>query len=145
MPINGLNVGRDVRLTISSPSGIIAIPSTRIKSFSSMQKTYNRETAAIDGVTRHVNIPGGWSGNFEIEKVGDSIDAFFANLEVQYYNGANIGTYTIAQTIENPDISITTYQYIGTVFTFSSAGDWMADNYITQKVEFSSEKRLRLN
>lgn len=144
MAVNDLNIGIDIRLTFNSANGLISFPSNRIKNFTSMQKTYNRETAAIDGVTRHVNIPGGWSGSFDIEKVDDSLDEFFANLETSYYAGQNIGTLTITQTIRNPDGSSVTYQYTGVVMTFSAAGEWTADNYVTQKVEFSAEKRKRL-
>jgi hypothetical protein len=141
MAINGLNVGIDVRLTFTSEAGLIAIPSTRIKMFTSTQKKYARESACIDGVTRHVNIEAGWAGSFEIEKLDASVDSFFTAQEELYYAGQNIGTYGITQTITNPDRSKAIYQFTGVVFTLSDAGNWTPDNYVTQKVEWAASKR----
>ena len=144
MPVNNFNVGRDIRLTFTSATGEL-ITFNRIKMFTCRQKTFNRESTASDGVTRHINIPGGWEGSFEIEKIDDSVDSFFATLEQQYYAGQGIGTIIITETIQNPNGSLQTYQHIGVVLTFESAGDFNPDNYITQKVSFSSEKRLPVN
>lgn len=141
MPVNNFNVGRDIRLTFTSANGE-PITINRIKMFTSRQKTFNKESTALDGVTRHINIPGGWEGSFEVEKLDDSLDSFFSNLESQYYAGLGIGTIIITETIQNPNGSLQTYQYTGVVLTFENAGDFNPDNYITQKVSFSAEKRV---
>lgn len=140
MPVNNFNVGRDIRLTFTDVNNA-PITFNRIKMFTSRQKTFNRESTALDGVTRHINIPGGWEGSFEIEKLDSSVDTFFSQLESAYYSGQGIGTITITETIQNPNGSLQTYQYIGVVLTFENAGDFNPDNYITQKVSFSAEKR----
>lgn len=141
MSVNNLSVGKDIVISFNGPNGPVKFD--RVKMFSSKQKTSNRETAALDGVNRHVNIPMGWEGSFEAERVGNSIDEFFQILEDNYYAGRNIPTLTITETITEANGSLTQYQYIGVVLTLDSAGDWKADDYVTQKITFSSEKRKR--
>lgn len=139
MPINGLSVGRDIVLNFTNSSG--SITTNRIKMFSAKQKTSNRETAALDGINRHINIPMGWEGNFEMERTSSVIDNYFANVEQIYYSGQNIPTISITETITNPDGSISQFQYIGVVMTLESSGDWKADEYVTQKVQFSAQQK----
>lgn len=140
MPINGISVGKDVTLTINDSTGALIIL-TRIKNFSSKQKTNNRETAALDGVNRHVNIPMGWEGTFEFERTGPQLDNYIAAQEDLYYAGKNVPTALITETITEADGSVTQWQYVGCVFTYESAGDWKAEEYITQKLAFSSQDR----
>lgn len=142
MPINGISVGRDVVLNFSNNAGTIV--TNRIKMFSSKQKTSNRETASLDGINRHINIPMGWEGSFEMERTSSAIDDYFANLENTYYSGQNLPTITITETITESDGSTNQYQYIGVVMTLDTAGEWKADDYVTQKVSFSAQQRNKL-
>ncbi len=140
MPINGISVGRDVVINFSDGGG--SITTNRIKMFSSKQKTSNRETASLDGINRHINIPMGWEGNFEMERTSSVIDNYFANVEQIYYSGQNVPTITITETITEADGSVSQYQYVGVVMTLEQAGDWKADEYVTQKVNFSAQQRI---
>ena len=101
MTINSISVGKDVVITINDANGPVA--TARIKSFMSKQKTSNRETIALDGINRHVNIPMGWEGDFEMERNSPLVDNYIANLESQYYAGQNIPTLTITETITEAD------------------------------------------
>lgn len=140
MPINGISVGRDVTLTFTDSTGaVITLP--RLKNFSSKQKTSNRESASLDGINRHVNIPMGWEGSFEFERTGPELDNYINSQESLYYAGKNVSTATITETITEADGSVNQWQYIGCVFTYESAGDWKAEEYITQKLAFSAQER----
>ncbi len=139
MPINGISVGKDVFLTLTSPTGLIT--TCRIKGFNSRQKTSNRETASLDGINRHVNIPMGWEGDFEMERTDNTIDAYISNLEDSYYQGQNIPTITITQTITEANGSTSQYQFQGVVLSYTDAGAWRAEDYITLKLTFSAQKR----
>lgn len=140
MPINGISVGKDITITFNDASGNL-ITLTRMKSFSSKQKTSNRETASLDGINRHVNIPMGWEGSFELERTSAALDTYIASLENTYYSGQNVPTATITETITEPNGAVTSWQYVGCVFTYDNAGDWKAEEYITQKISFSAQQR----
>jgi hypothetical protein len=143
VPINGISVGKDVVLTLNDQSGLVT--TNRIKMFSSKQKTSNRETASLDGTNRHINIPMGWEGSFEMERTSSAIDDYIANLEANYYQGQNIPSLTITETITEANGATTQFQFVGVVLTYDDAGDWKAEDYITQKMSFSAEKRNKLS
>lgn len=141
MTINSLSVGKDVVITITDANGPVTIP--RIKSFNSKQKTSNRETVALDGINRHVNIPQGWEGDFELERNNYLLDNYIANLEANYYAGKNLPTLTITETINEYDGSVTQWQYVGVAITYD-AGTWKGDDYVTLKISFSAQQRNKI-
>lgn len=142
MPINGISVGKDVTITLNNNSGFIT--TCRIKMFSSKQKTSDRETASLDGINRHVVIPMGWEGDIEMERTSNVIDDYIVGIEDSYYSGQNIPTITITETITEASGAVSQYQYQGVVLRYQDAGNWKADEYITLKLNFSAQKREKL-
>lgn len=143
MPINGISVGRDVVVNFNDQKGLII--TCRLKKFTSKQKVTARETPALDGINRHVNIPMGWEGSFDMERTSSVMDDYFHNLENNiYYQGKNMTTITITETITEADGTVTQYQYLGVVLNLDEAGSWQADEYITQRCTFSAEKRKKV-
>lgn len=142
MPINGISVGKDISITIADTNGSITI--NRVKMHSPKQKNKNLETIALDGVNRHLNIPIGWTGSFEMERTSPDIDSFFYQLEQQYASGNIIPLVTITETIQESSGAITQFQYQGCVIELDSAGDWKGDELITQKINFMAQARVQL-
>lgn len=142
MPINGISIGKDTTVTLDDNNGNVV--TTRTKSFSSKQKTSNRETVALDGVNRLLNIPIGWEGSFEFERTGPQMDAFINNLEAQYAAGGVTPLVTVTQTVQEADGSVSQYQYQRCVVQFDSAGEWKGDDYVTQKINFMGSARAQL-
>lgn len=142
MPINGISVGKDTIVTMDDNNGNIV--TTRAKMFSSKQKTSNRETVALDGVNRLLNIPIGWEGSFEFERTGPEIDTFIDNLEQAYMSGGPVPLITVTQTVTESDGSITQYQYQRCVVQYDNAGEWKGDDYVTQRINFSGSARQQL-
>lgn len=141
MPINGISIGKDTQITLDDNNGNIV--TTRTKAFSAKAKYSSKETVALDGVNRHLNIPIGWEGSFDAERTSNALDLFINRLERIYTSGAPVPLITITQTIQEADGSVTQYQYNGSVITLDNAGDWKGDDYVTQKVNFmSSERKL---
>jgi hypothetical protein len=141
MPINGISVGKDITVTFNDNNGNVV--TTRVKMFSAKQKTSNRETVALDGVNRHLNIPMGWSGSIEAERTGPELEAFIFNLEQIYVSGAAIPLITITETIQETNGSVTQWQYQGCVVEMDSSGEWKGDDYITQKINFMAQAKIQ--
>ena len=139
MPINGISIGKDITVTFDDNNGNVV--TTRVKMFSSKQKTANRETIALDGINRHLNIPTGFEGSIEAERTGPQLDQFIFNLEQIYAQGGPIPLITITETIQEADGSVTQFQYQGCVVQMDSAGEWKGDDYITQKINFMASAR----
>ena len=143
MPINGISVGKDITIQIAN-TAVGSITINRVKMHSPKQKNKKLETIALDGLNRHLNIPIGWEGSFEMERTSPAIDSYFANLELGYYNGQTIPLSTITETITEANGLVTQFQYQGCQLALEGAGDWKGDELITQKIDFVATARIQL-
>jgi hypothetical protein len=142
MPMNGFNVGRDVTLNIVGFDGSVKSFSL-ITNFDRRQDTNHIQVKGLDGVVRHLEIPDGWQGTFDVEKQDDAIDAYFATLEQAYYDGQNIAAATITETITNVNGSISQYSYTGVMLKYDDAGGVKGDDTIKPKISWCASRRLK--
>lgn len=141
MPINSFSVGKDVSLNINTPLG--AVKFSLITKFQSKMDNTEKRIKGIDGVTRIVRFPDGWSGSFEIERQDSTADDYFSQVEANYYAGQNEQPCTILETIAEPNGSITQYQYQGVMLKFDDGGEWMGDSTVKQKISFMASQRQK--
>ncbi len=142
MPINGFSVGRDLTLDITSTQGPLSFG--LITKFTSKPDITDEKIKGLDGITRHVRFPDGWSGSFEIERQGAQLDSYFAQLESNYYAGANEEPCTITETRTEPDGSISQYRYEGVLLKLEEAGDWEGAKTVKQKLSFVASRRRQI-
>lgn len=141
MPLNGISVGKDIVVQFANTSGTVV--QNRVKNFHAKQKNSKRETIALDGINRHLNIPIGWEGSFEMERTSNAVDTFLFQLEQTYLSGGTIPLITITETITEESGQVSQFQYQGCVIELDSAGDWKGDELITQKVNFSAQAKVQ--
>lgn len=142
MPVNGFSVGRDISLDIISPSG--ALRFSQIVGFNAKPSIVDQKIKGIDGITRHLRFPDGWSGNLDIERRNNSVDDYFAQQEANYYAGLNENPCTITETIREVDGSISQYRYLGVLLKLESPGDWKGDKSVPVKVSFMAERKVKI-
>lgn len=139
MPINGFTVGRDVTLTVTTDSGPLDL--NLITNFRSKPEQTEQKTKGIDGVTRHVRFPDGWSGSFDISRTDSTVDDYFAQLEANYYAGINEQPGTITETITEVSGAVSQYRYTGVLLKLDDAGEFAGDKVVTQKLSFVASRR----
>lgn len=142
MPVNGFSVGRDVTTTISTPDGTLT--PTLITKFSAKQQKVTKKVKGLDGITRTLVFPDGWTGDFEFSRQDSALDDHFAQEEANYYAGADSQPSTIMQTITEPNGSVNQYQFTGVTFIYEDAGTWAGDDNVIQKVSFNAERRIKV-
>lgn len=142
MPLNTFSTGRDVTLTVVTPSGPISF--NLITAFHSSPVTGQVKVKGIDGITRHALFPDGWTGGFDIERSDSTVDDYFAQLEDNYYQGQNIGSSTITETITEPNGAVTQYRYLQVLLQLDDAGSWMGDQTVKQKISFMASRRKKI-
>jgi hypothetical protein len=142
MPLNGLNVGKDVSIDIITPQGTFNF-NVRTD-FKSKQAVEKRKSNAADGTIRHVWIPGGWEGSFKFDRGDANVDNFFCVQEALYYAGFPISTATITETITEVDGSISQYLYEGVQLALDDAGNKQGDDLVKGEIGFAASKRLQL-
>lgn len=142
MPVNGFSVGKDVSLVLVSPQGPLDV--SLVTEFMSKMDTIEIKIKGLDGVTRHVRFPDGWSGTFAIEREGPIIDNYFALIEADYYAGVDSSLCSLTEIIAEPDGSITEWRYLNVLLKYDDAGAWGGDKTVKQKLSFVSETRLKI-
>lgn len=144
MPMNGQTVGRDVSLDFYTSKGILAIPAAAITQFDTQPQTTNTTSKGLDGVTRYGVFPDGWKGTLSIDRLSGTIDAYWAQIEADFYAGVNILPGTITETIGEPDGSVSVYRYLGVMFDFKDAGSKVANQLVKQKLDFMAARRVKV-
>ncbi len=142
MPVNGFSVGRDVSLSIVTASGPLRL--SLITGFSAKPNTKDQPIKGMDGVTRHLRLPDGWAGSFDVERQDSTVDDYFAQLEANYYAGQNEAPATITETITEPNGSVTQYRYTGVLLKLDDAGSWTGDASVKQRLSFIASRKLKL-
>lgn len=145
MPMNGQSVGRDVSLDLITSKGILAIASTAITKFDTTPVTTNTTSKGLDGLTRYGVFPDGWKGTLEIDRMNGTLDAFWAQIEADFYAGVNTMPGTITETIQEPDGSISQFRYTGVMFDFKDAGSKVANQLVKQKLDFMAARRIKVS
>lgn len=142
MPINGFSVGRDVTLTIVTASGPLNL--SLVTGFQSAPTIAEVKVKGLDGITRHVRMPDGWTGSFNVERQDSTVDDYFAQLEANYYAGINEQPATITETITEVNGSVSQYRYLNVLLKLDDAGSWAGDQTVKQKLSFVAARRNKI-
>jgi hypothetical protein len=142
MSQSGYSIGRDTTVSVVLPDGT-TLNFGKITSFDAKQNTAETEVAGIDGVTDHVRFYKGWTGTFAAERRGSDLDAYFSNLESNYFAGRGEAYVTIQQTITEPNGQVSQFRFDNTVLKYDDAGTFKADATVAQSVSFTSSRRIK--
>lgn len=141
MPMNNFSVGRDIILAITTATGTLS--THNVTKFSSKPEYKKSKVNPLDGRIIHQRFPDGWTGTLEIERADSSIDDYFAADEAGYYAGNNSSPCSITEIIQEPDGSVSEYQYTGVVLSLTNAGDWSSDTTVKQTLSFDAARRIK--
>lgn len=143
MPMNSYSVGRDISLCIVAANGPLVL--NQITGFQSKPDTTDKKIKGLDGVTRHLRFPDGWSGTFDIERQDNALGDYWAQVEDGYYAGRNERPVSITETVQEVNGSVSQYRYVNVLLTPDDMGSWKGDESVKQKVKFVAERRIRVS
>lgn len=143
MPVNEFSVGRDIVLDIVAPDGPKRFD--LVVGWNAKQETNDLRVKGLDGHVRHMYLPDGWSGTMEFERKNSELDKFFANLEDSYYQGENLGTMSITETVSEPDGTVSQFRYEGCQMKLDDSGDWRGDQSIRLRVSWMAARRKKIS
>jgi hypothetical protein len=144
MGANSFNVGRDgSQITIfDTLAGQVTF--NGMISFDSKARTKELESEQITGNTLFRFVPNGHEGSFEFDRQDSSVEAYFAQLEANFYAQLPPPYAVITQTINELDGSVTQFQYIGVQLNLTDAGSWKGLDKINPKVGWKASKKIPL-
>lgn len=142
MPLGGYTVGRDVQVDINTAYGTITL--NAITSFDAKPDIPEQKITKLTGITDTLYWPGAWNGSFEAERVDDTLDAYWAQWEEDYYNGINRASGTITETITESDGSVSVYRYTNVQLKLTDPGKKEGDKTVHQTLTFNAQRRRKV-
>jgi hypothetical protein len=142
MPLNNYSIGRDISLNIIGLNGPLNF--AQVVGFQSKPDTTDQKIKGLDGVTRHLRFPDGWTGSLDLERQDSTLDDYWTQVENNYYAGLNELPISITETIREVSGSISQYRYVDVLLTIDDAGSFKGDKSVSQKVKFVAARRLKV-
>jgi hypothetical protein len=143
MAENDFNIGRDAVLTIlvgGQPLG----PGLKLTNFEAKQVTTKLTSKPINGANKFREIPEGWEGTCDWDRLSPILDDFFANQEAGHYAGQLPPEIAITQRIQELNGAISRYRFTGCSLKYDDAGTYKSDDKVMQKMSFSASRRLKV-
>lgn len=144
MPINGLSVGRDFTFGFYDQNTGNLLQMGDIQSLKVTQQVANIKSMPYDGPPKYGHVPDGWKGTFTIVRTGSQLEDLQLALNAAFENGTPIKAGYISETVNNPDGTVSRYQYTGVDFHMTDVGDVARDKTVVQTVEFMASTKVQL-
>jgi hypothetical protein len=139
-----MNVGRDYNFGLyDSNQGVIQdlgdIQTIRITSqkHDLVSRPYNQPP-------KFGYVPDGYRVDFTITRTDSELESLQVAVETAFNNGQNSLPGYLNETIQNPDGSITRYQYQQFVFWLTDQGEVSRERVITQRLEGMASQKIKL-
>jgi hypothetical protein len=143
MALNSFSTGKDCQVVVLGPFGRVDLE--HVTGFESRQVTASVRVDRMDGTMVGAELPKGWDGAFDLERGSSAADDMLAQIEQSYLAGTTPAVGTLYQYIDEVDGSVSTYQYNGVVFKFTSSGLYKGDASVKQRLEFFATSRTSVS
>lgn len=144
MSINQLVFGHQATVVIQNPITGANLALTNMTKFDSKQRTMKETSKPLNARPIYAHTPDGWDGTIDYDRVNSSVDAFFSQMEVAYWN--NTLTYSGTITLYLKELNGTTTQWLfsGVAMTLSDAGTLESQKKVSQKISFEAADRKQI-
>ncbi|QTP32617.1 MULTISPECIES: hypothetical protein [Burkholderia] len=141
---NDFSVGRDgAQLTIiDSNFGTVTI--NGITKFEAKPAVVKLKSVQIRGRILHKTVPDGHALSFELDRQDPSYEQYFADAEASYFAGLPAAAIFLTHTINNPDGTVSQYQYLDMALAPDDDGSFEGQAKVTQKFSAEAGRKIRL-
>jgi hypothetical protein len=144
MSVNGMNVGRDYQLLYyDATAGLIQdlgdIQNVRItaQKHDVVSRPYNQPP-------RFGYVPDGYRIDFTITRTGSELEDLMVLYETNFNGGRNSAGGYLNETVNNPDGSVSRYQYQDFVIFMTDQADVSRERVISQRMEGMASTKIQL-
>lgn len=144
---NDFQIGQQVELVLMSPDGTPIQNFGLLTEFTANQPAHVIEVAGINngGYTAARVAQKRWKGSFAFARTNGMADYIQWIEESGFYGGNPQNYYTINQTVQNSDGTLTELQFQGVTLETFDAGNVRQDAEIPMKIDFSAATRVLLS
>lgn len=144
MAVNGLSVGHDATIILYDNNTKSIIGTANVTDFDEKAEMTEIKSRPLSGKPIYGYIPEGWKGSFTADRTGRAFDDLFATFETIYYSGANVLSLSIARYVNEPDGTVSQYNYLGVAIKPEDMGTWKGDAKVTQKFSWAASTRVKV-
>ena len=144
---NNFTIGQQVQLVLMTPDGTPVQDFGLLTEFTASAVKHDIEVAGINngGFVAHRVAEKGWKGSFAFARTNGMADYLQFIEEQSFYGGNPQNFYTIYQTFQPSDGSLSEYQYIGVVISGFDGGSVRQDAEVPMKLDFSASQRNQIS
>ncbi len=143
---NNFTIGQQVELVLVAPDGTTLQNFGLLTEFQATAEVHLIEVHGINngGYVARRNAQQGWKGTFSFARANGLADFIQYQEELSFYGGNPQNFYSILETFQNPDLSLSVYQFLGVVISGFDAGTVRQNAEVPQRLEFAAAQRLQL-
>lgn len=144
MPVNAMSVGVDYTITYydGTSGALINIGDVQDVKIAAMK--HDIKSSPYNQVPRFGYIPDGYKIDFSITRTSSTLEDLMVTLAANFNAGTVQGTGYLNETINNPDGSISRYQYTNFVVFLTSHGDVSRDKVVTLVLEGMASDKVKI-
>lgn len=144
MAVNGMNLGVDYQFGLFDGFSQAIINLGDVQSVTMVAHKSDVKSMPYNAPPRYAHVYDGYSGTFDIVRTS----AILENLQIIQNNafdaGAVIPTGFLQETVNNPDGSVSVYQYVNVDWFMTNPGHVSRDKETHQTVEWKASKKVQI-
>lgn len=144
MSVNGMNVGVDYFITYYDSTSGALINLGDVQDVKIAALKHDIKSAPYNQPPRYGFVPDGYKIDFTITRNGSSLEDLMVLLEANFNAGNVQGAGYLNETINNPDGSISRYQYKNFVVFLTSHGDISREKVVTLVLEGMASQKIKI-
>jgi hypothetical protein len=144
MPTNGMNVGVDYSITYydSNSGSLINLGDVQDVKITALK--HDIKSSPYNQLPRYGFVPDGFKIDFSITRSGPTLEDLMVTFSQNFNQGNVQGPGYLNKTINNPDGSVSRYQYTNFVVFLTSHGDISREKVVTLTLEGMASDKVKI-
>lgn len=142
MPINGMNVGVDYAISYYESSSGTLISLGDVQSVKIIANKHDIKSAPYNQVPRFGYVPDGFKVDFTITRTGSILELLMTTFNSNFNAGNIITPGFLNESINNPDGTVSRFQYTNFVVFLTDHGDISREKVVSMKLEGMASDKI---
>jgi hypothetical protein len=142
LPINGMNVGVDYNISYYESTSGTLISLGDVQSVKIIANKHDIKSAPYNQVPRFGYVPDGYKVDFTITRTGSILELLMTTFSVNFNAGNIITPGFLNQSVNNPDGTVSRFQYTNFVVFLTDHGDISREKVVSLRLEGMASDKI---
>jgi hypothetical protein len=144
LPVNGINTGVDYALFYFDGASGALVDLGDVQNVQITALKHDIKSQPYNGVPRYGYVPDGYKMEFTITRTGSVLEDFMVAANQAFNAGSILQPGFLQEAINNPDGSVSRYQYTSMVIFLTDHGEISRDKTVTLKLEGMASNKVKI-